>query len=310
MIERTNKKNPNKLRAFLDKRGDSVVVVDDDEIIKVHVHTNDPGEILTEALSYGSMMSIKIENMKEQQAEMAAEQGQAHASPEPQAPEEKKPFGFVAVCVGQGLEEIFTDLGVDRIITGGQTMNPSTEDILKKIAETPSDTVFVLPNNKNILMAADQCVPLSDKRVFVIPTKSIPQGVSAMLAIDDLDAEQDAKKMAESMTGASKKVRTALITRAARSTVFDDTKIKKGAHLALIDDALSASGSDFKEVIGKVASQLAETTPEFISIFTGEEADEGDIATVTEQFEAHLPDAEVTVIDGGQPVYRYIIAAE
>ena len=308
MIERNNQNNPDKLRAFLDSRGDSIVVVDDDEIIKVHVHTNDPGVVLTEALTYGSMVSIKIENMKEQHAEAAAgAPDTSHESQASQAPVEKKPYGFVAVCVGKGLEEIFTDLGVDRIITGGQTMNPSTEDILGKIDETPSDIVFVLPNNKNIRMAADQCVPLSDKRVIVIPTKSIPQGVSAMLAIDGIE---DVELLESAMTTASKQVHTALITKAARNSVYDDTKIKKGSHLALVDDSLAASDSDLKAVLLDVAEKLAEFKPEFVSIFTGEGVKEQETALVSEVFEAVLPDAEVTVIYGGQPVYSYIIAAE
>ena len=307
MIERNNRNNPDKLRAFLDSRGDSIVVVDDDEIIKVHIHTNDPGVVLTEALTYGSMVSIKIENMKEQHAEAAGASDNSHARQVPQVPEEKKPFGFVAVCAGKGLEEIFTDLGVDRLITGGQTMNPSTEDILGKIDETPADVVFVLPNNKNIRMAADQCVPLSDKRVIVIPTKSIPQGVSAMLAIDGIE---DVELLESTMTTASKQVHTALITKAARNSVYDDTKIKKGSHLALVNDSLAASSSDFKAVLIDVAEKLAEFKPEFVSIFTGDGVKDQETDLVSEVFAAVLPDVEVTVVFGGQPVYSYIIAAE
>ncbi|MCL2222531.1 MAG: DAK2 domain-containing protein, partial [Oscillospiraceae bacterium] len=191
LAERTNKKDPNQLRAFLDERGDSVVVVDDDEIIKVHVHTNDPGVVLTEALTYGALLSIKIENMREQHSEIDGSVAPDSASAATN-PEDMKEFGVVAVCVGKGLEDVFRDLGVDRIITGGQTMNPSTEDILQKILQTPSDTVFVLPNNKNIILAAEQCIPLTEKRVIVIPTRSIPQGVAAMLSVDGVGGSDEA----------------------------------------------------------------------------------------------------------------------
>jgi len=301
IVERDNKKDANQLRAFLDVRGDSVVVVDDDEIIKVHVHTNDPGVVLTEALTYGSLLSIKIENMREQHSELDG--SVAPATP----PEEMKPFGFVAVCAGKGLESVFRDLGVDRIITGGQTMNPSTDDILQKILQTPSNTVFVLPNNKNIILAAQQCIPLTDKRVVVIPTRSIPQGVSAMLAVDGVD---DAEKIESLMTGAIKKIHTALITTAARNSVFDDTKIKKGSHLALLDDALAAHGSKFNEVITSVAESLKALNPEFIAIYTGEGAKEKEIETVRSLICEANSKIDVVIIPGDQPVYRYIISAE
>ena len=302
-------KDANRLRDYLDVRGDSIVVVDDEAIIKVHVHTNDPGVVLTEALTYGSLMAIKIENMKEQHSEAVAEAGGAagSASSAAAAPEEMKDFAFVTVCAGKGLEEIFQNLGVDRVITGGQTMNPSTEDILEKITSAPSDTVFVLPNNKNIIMAAEQCIPLTEKRVIVIPTKSIPQGVSAMLAIDEVD---NVEEMQTLMNAAAKKVHTALATTAARNSVFDGQKIKKGAHLALVDDALTASSNNFSEVIAKVAETLSAFNPEFITIFTGEDAKEDEIKEVSEFVSSYAPDVEVTIIDGGQPVYRYIVSAE
>jgi len=303
MIERKNNNKTNRLCDFLDVRGDSVVVVDDDEVIKVHVHTNEPGVVLTEALTYGALLSIKIENMHEQHSETIA--GAAPAAP--QEPEEMKAFGVVAVCAGKGVEDIFRDLGVDRIIMGGQTMNPSTEDILEKVVETPSNTVFILPNNKNIILAAQQCAPLTDKRVIVIPTKSIPQGVSAMLSIG---GSEDADEMTEIMTEAAKQVRTALITTAVRTSVYDGTKIKKGAHLALIDDSLAASGTDFSSVIGTVAEVLSSYSPEFVTIFTGEQADASEIEVVNGFISSASPAAELTVISGGQPVYRYIISAE
>ena len=304
IIERKQtSKEVNHLRDYLDRRGDSIVVVDDEEIIKVHVHTNDPGVVLTEALTYGSLMSIKIENMREQHSEIADDAGDSTA----QDSGEMKEFGFVSVCAGKGLEEIFHNLGVDRIITGGQTMNPSTEDILEKVLATPSNTVFVLPNNKNIVMAAEQCVPLTDKRVIVIPTKSIPQGVSAMLAADGVE---DVDDLTAVMTDTAKQVHTALITTAARNSVFDGKKIRKGAHLALVDDSLTASGNDFNEVIEAVAVALSGFSPEFVTVFTGEDAGSSEIEALECIVTAHMPDAELTTIDGGQPVYRYIISAE
>ena len=311
MIERNQKpKEVNRLRDFLDVRGDSIVVVDDETIIKVHVHTNDPGVVLTEALTYGSLLSIKIENMREQHSEMSGDSGtaaQQGANLSQQEQENSKAFAVVAVCAGKGLEEIFHNLGIDRIITGGQTMNPSTEDILDKITTAPSDTVFVLPNNKNIIMAAEQCAPLTDKRVIVIPTKSIPQGVTAMLSVDGLD---DIDEIASTMRDAIKQCHTALITTAVRNSVFDNTKIKKGAHLALIDDVLAASSTDFNSVISAVSLALSEYSPNFITIFTGEDAVDIETEAVSGFISSDSPDAEVTIIDGGQPIYRYIISVE
>ena len=309
LIERNNKpRGVNRFRDFLDVRGDSIVVVDDDSIIKVHVHTNDPGVVLTEALTYGSLLSIKIENMREQHSEISGD-GEASAPQiaEPTPPEDMKAFAVVAVCAGKGLEEIFHNLGVDRIITGGQTMNPSTEDILDKIISAPSDTVFVLPNNKNIIMAAEQCAPLTEKRVIVIPTKSIPQGVTAMLSADGLE---DIDEIAVTMRDAIKQCHTALITTAARNSVFDNTKIKKGSHLALIDDMLAASSTDFNSVISAVSIALSKFSPGFITIFTGIDAVEAETEAVSGFISADSPEAEVAVIDGGQPIYRYIISVE
>jgi len=305
LIERKQTtKEANRLRDFLDVRGDSIVVVDDDAIIKVHVHTNDPGVVLTEALTYGALLGIKIENMREQHAEAA---GEAIAGLPQQPAVEMKDFAFVAVCAGKGIESLFHDLGVDRIIAGGQTMNPSTEDILDKILSAPSNTVFVLPNNKNIIMAAEQCIPLTEKRVIVIPTKSIPQGVSAMLSVDEME---DIDEMTSLMNEAIKKMHTALATTAARDSVFDGTEIKKGMHIALIDDALTASSENFDDVVRAVAEKLSTYNPEYITIFTGEDAQEDEIKSVSEFIGSFAPDVEVTIIDGGQPVYRYIVSAE
>jgi len=308
IIDRKSKKEANLLRGFLDARGDSIVVVDDDAIIKVHVHTNEPGAVLTEALTYGPLLSIKIENMREQHSEaIAFEATETPSKQAPPEPVELKEYAIVAVCAGAGLEEVFHDLGADRIITGGQTMNPSTEDILERIVEAPSEVVFVLPNNKNIIMAAEQCAPLTEKRVIVIPTRSIPQGISAMLSIDGVDGVED---MSSRMTAAAERVRTVQVTTAARDSVFDGLEIAMGEHIALLDDSLAASGPDAAVVFNTVAEALGRFSPEFITVFTGEDADEAETATLAETIGAAAPSSEVTVIRGDQPVYRYIISAE
>ena len=306
ITERKHRKDTDNLRDFLDKRGDSVVVVDDDEIIKVHVHTNEPGIVLTEALTFGPLLSIKIENMHEQHSESIA-MPEPQEQPKPIEPEEMKDFGVVAVCAGPGIEEVFHDLGADRMITGGQTMNPSTENILKMVADTPSDVVFVLPNNKNIIMAAQQCSPLTQKRVIVIPTRSIPQGVAAMLSID---ASSDIDDMAAHMTEAAQRVKTALITPAARDSVFDGIDIKEGEYIALLDDVLIANGFDIMIVIDAVAVKLKALDPEFITVFSGEGISEDDAISVAERISVKVASAETSIIPGGQPVYHYMISAE
>ena len=301
--ERKTKKDLNRLRDFLDKRGDSIVVVDDDDIIKIHIHTNEPGVILTEALTFGPLHDIKIENMREQHSETMTTNVVLPSA----EPEEMKPYAVVAVCAGSGIEEVFNNLGVDRLVTGGQTMNPSTEDILNKVKSAPSDVVFVLPNNKNIIMAAEQCIPLTEKRVIVIPTKSIPQGISALLA---MDGAEDIDDMQSVMTEAIKHVITTLITLAARDSNYDGMDIKKGEYIALIDDSLEAYNSSFAKVINSVISTIKKSSPEFITIFTGEDANKRQTNSVLKKFEAISPGSEVSVIDGRQPVYSFIISAE
>ena len=309
IIERKFKPDTNRLRDYLNVRGDSIVVVDDDDIIKVHIHTNEPGVILTEALTYGPLLSIKIDNIRQQHTETLFVGGEPapSAKADKYEPEEMKEFGTVVVCAGSGIEAVFRDLGADMIITGGQTMNPSTEDILEKINAAPSDVVFVLPNNKNIIWAAEQCEQLTDKRVIVVPTKSIPQGVSAMIAIDDADGLEN---MAACMTEAAERVRTAQITLAARDSVYDGHEIKEGEYLALIEDTLTACGPDAAVVVDVVAASLSGFKPEFITIFSGDGIDEEEAASVSSCIAAASPGAEVTVIRGGQPVYHYIISAE
>jgi DAK2 domain fusion protein YloV len=318
IVSRQTPKEPSLLRSFLDKRGDSIVMVDDDEIIKVHIHSNEPGVILTEALTYGPLITIKIENMREQhtgkiientggEKPAASPAAPAPASETAPAPAEEKEFGVVAVCAGDGMGSVFRDLGVDNIIVGGQTMNPSTEDILKQIEAAPSRTVFVLPNNKNIVMAAQQCIPLTDKKVIVIPSKTMPQGISAMIAMDTgASIEENTASMMEAIG----RVHTVQITYAARDSVFDGHEIRSGDYLALLEDALIATGRNTIELVDSVAKSLAGFTPEFVTIFSGADVDEETTAEVHKRLAEAIPDAEISVIHGGQPVYYYLIAAE
>ena len=310
IAERKLRTDTNRLRDYLDIRGDSVVVVDDEEIIKVHVHTNEPGAIITEAITYGPLLSVKIDNMRQQHSETLIGAGSAEPG-EPGSDEkqdELKEFGSVVVCAGPGIEEVFRNLGADKLIVGGQTMNPSTEDILKKINDTPSDTVFVLPNNKNIIMAAEQCIPLTPKRVVVIPTTSIPQGVSAMLAID---GSADIESIAAGMSEAAQRVRTVQITLAARDSTFEDMRIKEGEYIAMLDDALAANGRDIDVVIDAAVKKLGSGfSPEFVTVFTGEDVSEEEAASVAESIADAFDGAEISVVRGGQPVYHYIISAE
>lgn len=303
IVSRNTKKSPSRLRSFLEQRGDSIVVVDDDEIIKVHVHSNCPGEILTEALSYGALLSVKVENMREQHSETLVEQEAEKrfiAAPE-------KAYGVAAVCAGEGLEEIFRSLGADRIITGGQTMNPSTEDILKAIDSIPAETVYVLPNNKNIIMAAEQCIGLSEKKVVVLPTKTLPQGVSALLAMDSSMEEAECTR---AMLEAIGKVGTVSVTYAARDSVFGGESIAAGDFLALIEGRLLAADPDFELVLEKTIEALKDRTPEFVTVYYGEDLHESEAELTRKKLEEAMPEAEVTLVYGGQPVYYYIISAE
>ncbi|MDR0839012.1 MAG: DAK2 domain-containing protein [Oscillospiraceae bacterium] len=297
IVTRETGKSLDLLRAFLNSVGDSIVIADDDDLIKVHVHTDSPGEVIADALTYGSIQSAQLENLREQQTEKSAESRRA----EPQ-----KKYGAVAVCSGEGLEAVFRDLGADTLVTGGQTMNPSTDDILAAVEQTPAEIVFIYPNNKNIIMAAEQAVPLSDKRIVVVPTKSIPQGVAAMLAFD---TAADAEENLDVMKSAISRVRTILITHAARDSVFDGHEIHEGEFLALLGDALLHSGDDFSGVADAVVSALTEQPPEFVTVFSGEGSSDAETARLLGKLSA-LPDIETTVVDGGQPVYRYVISAE
>ena len=309
-------------RRFLDGIGDSLVIGEDDEAFKVHVHTDIPGEALTEAQKYGTLELAKIENMRTQAQQLAAG-GKAQSTDDLEAIEQEleaaehenageaepeKDFGFLAVCAGEGLANVFTDLGADGVISGGQTMNPSTESILKEIKKVPAHTVFVLPNNKNIIMAAQQCIGLTEKTVVVIPTASIPQGVSAMMAVDPDMSDADA--IAKAMTDGAQCVSTAQITYAARNSDFDGFDIHEGDYLALLDGKLLGTDRDVSALLDGLSDEAASREAEFITVFYGEDVNEEDAHKACDAFTRKCPDAEVNLICGGQPVYYYIISIE
>ena len=303
IVSRDNELDPEALREYLHGMGGSLVLVDDDEIIKVHVHTNHPGEVIEKALTYGGLITVKIENMRLQHTEKVlseAEKNNQVAKPE-------KPYGMVAVCAGEGLTSVFKDLGADGVISGGQTMNPSTQDILLAINKTPAETVFVFPNNKNIIMAAEQTIGLTEKNVVVIHTKSVPQGISAMLAFDpDQDAETNTNAMEEARHGVS----TMQITYAARNSDFDGYAIHEGDYIALYGSALFGTSRDINNLLKGLAEKIASEENDVITIFYGEDIDEKTAEKALRIFEKVCPDAEISLINGGQPVYYYMISAE
>ena len=312
-------KDPLDLRLFLETIGDCVVVVDDEEIIKTHVHTENPGNALQAALQYGQLLTVKIENMKEQHRKAAeeneAQKAAAAASPAPQAPlarqEPVEEMGFISVAAGEGLKGLFTDLGCAVVVSGGQTMNPSTEDLLQAVLATPAKKVFVLPNNKNILMAAEQVAPLAtDREVVVLPTRTIPQGISAMLAFDpDCGPEENQKQMLE----AASNVDTGLVTFAARDSEFGSQTIRQGDILGLKNGKLDYIEKDAVSACVRVARSLARkhAGTSFITLVYGE----GITAQQAEEAKRLLAakvssDVEITLVDGGQPVYYFIISVE
>ena len=308
-------------RQYLESIGDSLVIGEDDEAFKVHVHTNTPGSALNEAQKYGVLELAKIENMRTQAEDLAAgrhvqstddldaieeELERGPAAPVHAAPEKK--FGYVAVCAGSGLEDVFRDLGVDGLVGGGQTMNPSTQDILKAIDATPAEIVYVLPNNKNIIMAAQQTIPLcEDKKVIVLPTKTVPQGISAMLCADpDADEGDNTAAMMEGFAN----VRTSEITYAARDSDFDGFAIHQGDYLALEEHQLFGTDQDLSAMLDRLAHSEGHQSAEFISIFYGEDVTEEQAQQAEAIFAAACPNAEITLLAGGQPVYYFMISAE
>ena len=293
------------LREYLSSIGDCLVINEGDEEFKVHVHTNIPGDALTEAQKYGTLDIAKIENMRLQHDELVGE-AEAEADPAPAEPE--KEFGSVVVCAGDGMAALFTELGADKVVTGGQTMNPSTEDILKAVDATPASTVFVFPNNKNIIMAAEQVAPLTEKKVVIIPTKTVPQGVSAMLGMEIYEQSED--ELIASANEAIANVHTALITYAARDSDFDGYEIKAGEYLGLLDGALLGSSADIAALVETLADRLADIAPEFLTVYYGEDVTQEAAQQVADELSEKHPDAEMSVINGGQPVYYYMISAE
>ncbi len=307
------------LRAYLSSIGDSLVIGEDDEAFKVHVHTNIPGEALTKSQQYGTLELAKIENMRTQYDDiMAGRKAQTtddlekveqelestdelHAAP-------TKRYGIVAVCAGEGIANLFRELGADTIVTGGQTMNPSTADIIKEINRTPAEIVFVLPNNKNIIMAAEQSIPLcEDKTVVVIPTKTIPQGITAMLSFDP---DSEVSDIVETLTESLESVHTAQVTYAARDSDFDGYAIHAGEYLALLDGKLIGSFTEMPSMLDKMSEAFEDLEPEIITVYYGEDVSGEDAETTAKALEKAFPDAEVTVVNGGQPVYYYMISVE
>ena len=325
IVRKTVDRSLEPLRTYLNSIGDSLVIGEDDETFKVHVHTDIPGSALNEAQKYGTLELAKIENMRTQAEDLAAgrkaqstddldeveaqlegtsageESGHTVAAPE-------KKYGFLAVCAGDGLAAVFKDLGADRVVSGGQTMNPSTESILAGVDKIPAETVFVLPNNGNIIMAAQQCDALTEKTVIVIPTKTVPQGITAMMNVD-FEAP-DAETLAAAMTASLSTVTTAQITYAARDSDFDGFDIKEGDYLALEEGKLFGTDSCLDTLLEKLAADAVEREASFISLYFGEDVSEEDAQKAAGVFESACPSAEVAILSGGQPVYYYIISME
>ncbi len=301
-----------KYKEFLTSIGDSIVVVADDEIVKTHVHTNDPGLAIQEALTHGSLSKIKIDNMREEHQErlikdaekVAAEQAAQETKPEA----EWKDMGFISVSAGNGLSEIFSGLGVDVIIEGGQTMNPSTEDILHAIEKVPAKSIFVLPNNKNIILAANQAASLSeDKNIYVIPTKTIPQGITALINyIPEQSADENAKRMVDELAN----VKSGQITYAVRDTVIDGREIKENDYMGIGDDGILSVGADMEQALMDMVDQLIDDESGIVSLYYGEEVSEEDASALAEKIREKYADIEVEVNNGGQPVYYYILSVE
>ena len=303
IISRENDLDPEKLRDFLSSLGDSLVLVDDDEIIKVHVHTNDPGKALHEAMDYGSFVTVKIENMRLQHTEKVMTENEKA----PKIAEPEKALGVVSVCAGDGLADVFLNLGVDQIISGGQTMNPSTQDILEAVNKVPAETVFVLPNNKNIIMAAEQVDALTPKKVVVIPSKTVPQGITAMLSFNPDGSEEE---NVEALTEALDTVDTMQITYAARNSDFDGYDIHEGDYLALFGKALFGTSKDIRVLLRSLAEKVRDDGKEFVTIYYGADVKEKHAQKAADIFAEICTGADVNLINGGQPVYYYLISAE
>lgn len=309
-------KQPSELRSYLESIGDCVVVVDDEEIIKVHVHTDHPGNAIENALTFGQLVHLKIENMRDQHERAKHDAENAKKKPTKSSDlsetikpvEITKPVGFVSVCAGDGLKELFCDLGVDTVVSGGQTMNPSTDDILKAIESTPAETVFVLPNNKNIIMAAEQAIPISTRKVIVLHTRTVPQGITAMLNFDD---SRDSEANAIEMQKAAEKIVTGQITFAARDSEYDGHKIKKGEILSLLGGKVAFTDTELDRAVSRLVKQMLKRDTEFLTVIYGEDVSDADAAEIEEQLnEKYGSKVEITLVNGGQPVYYFILSAE
>lgn len=308
IIRRENTKDPLKLRAYLETIGDCVVVVDDEEIIKTHVHTNDPGLAIQKAITFGALTNIKIENMREQHENAKATAKKKEETPEYVPVDESVEYGFVSVAAGEGVKQLFLDLGVNAMVSGGQTMNPSTDNILKAVQSVPAKTVFVLPNNKNIIMAAEQAVKLADRKVIVLPTRTIPQGLSAMLAFDpSLDAIQNKNAMEEAFN----KVTTGQLTFAARDSEYDGYDIKEGQILAMTNGKLSFVETDLKKATVDLTKSMVKKNTSFVTLIYGEDVTEETAQEICDEITAKIGnDVEVALVKGDQPVYYFIISVE
>lgn len=314
MLEKEyNMEKEHEFKAYLESIGDSIVLVSDDDIVKVHVHTNDPGLAIQKALTFGSLTKMKIDNMREEHQEKLIKDAEKLAAKQKdeevkKADEPRKPVGFIAVSIGEGMNEILSGLGVDEIIEGGQTMNPSTEDVLNAIDKVNADTIFVLPNNKNIILAAEQARNLTeDKEIIVIPSKTVPQGITAIINyVQDTDSKTNAEKMIEEMS----KVKTGSVTYAVRDTVIDDKEIKENDIMGIGDDGIISVGTDLFKTTVDMVSNLVDDDSEIISIYYGADVDEEAANELSEKIESLYPDVEVDLNCGGQPIYYYIILVE
>ena len=301
-----------KFKAFLESIGDSIVVVADEEIVKVHVHTNDPGVAITRALTYGELSRMKIDNMREEHREKlirdAEKVAAAQAAEQPKKTMPHKEVGFISVSIGDGIGEIFKGLGVDYLIEGGQTMNPSTEDMLNAIAEVNADTIFIFPNNKNIILAANQAQALTeDKKIIVIPTKTVPQGISAIISFD---AAKTPEENEEAMKEAISLVKTGQVTYAVRDTHIDDKEIKEGNIMGIGDHSILAVGEDIAEITKETIGLMIDEDSELISVYYGEGITEEDAHALGDELQEQYPDCEVEVYEGGQPIYYYVVSVE
>lgn len=297
-------------KAYLESIGDSIVVVADDEVVKVHVHTNDPGLAIQKALTFGSLSKMKIDNMREEHQERLVKDAEKIAAQqeEEKKNEPRKDYGFVAISVGEGLDEIFRGLGVDYIISGGQTMNPSTEDILDAVDKINADTIFVLPNNKNIILAAQQAESLvEDKKLVVIPSKTVPQGIAAMIGfVQESSVEENKESMIENMSY----IKTGQSTYAVRDTVIDDKEIREGNIMGIGDDGILSVGEDIADTTVDMIREMVDEESEIVSLYYGSDVTEDDANELAKKVEEALPDVEVEVYPGGQPIYYYIASVE